>query len=116
MNGHLGKLLDFSESRWLTFKIEKNYTWILHHFLFLFLALKTTEDDPDAQKKKEDFGGRADLIWNQTIFSLVYYQINFVFKSSPFIRDSSSHYPPQKWSHVGSLRNKLITLVFFRSS
>jgi len=26
------------------------------------LALKTTEDDPDAQKQKEDFGGRADLI------------------------------------------------------
>lgn len=75
MNGHIGKLLDFSESRWLTFKIEKI---ILEFYSPLFLALKTTWDNLDAQKKKkEDFGGRADLIWNQIIFSLMCYQMNF---------------------------------------
>lgn len=84
MNGHIGKLLDFSESRWLTFKTEKKL--YLNFTPLCFWPLKQLEITLMLKKKKkttEDLGSRADLIWNQIIFSLMCYQMNFVFKSSP---------------------------------
>lgn len=70
MNGHLGKLLDFSESRWLTFKIEKKIILEFYSpFCFCSFPIKQLKMTLMRKKKqKEDFGGRADLIWNQTIF------------------------------------------------
>lgn len=78
----------------------------------LFPFLKTIKDELEAQKKKEKILGVRGYGWfnlklDHFFFSLVCCQMNFVFQSSPSIRNISSYYPPQNWSHGGQSQRKI---------